>query len=652
MDPKSLTPDQAAAHQFLSELRTRITTQHLPYQYGVEARALESLWEVFAQARTAMKEHPGCVEFARDVTQMLNVDLRPVTAKWHRAHSEGRLNSRDGANEFRADLTDVQSKLRNFAKRLHRMAYGTDGEDKPTPPPLTDQELTEIFETVPFGIARSSLISDKTVDAINKAESAAVAARRTKYKINTAAGMNAVGLGLSGGGIRSATFCLGVTQVLASRDLLKDVDFLSTVSGGGYVGCFLTNRLGDGESHSGVAFPHGPDPDPVRYLRQHAKFLTAIDLKERWSMVTAALAGLVLNWTAPLFVIAIAALIAIGLGQIWPKPPGPLFFTIIAILVAVTGLALMLYALLMRLGPGPGNVGGWLLGISAASTMFVAFCWLLTVGYTKLFMSSGASWGVAGLLAGVTAAFPTIVRFIPIFKKPAVRTFALKAVLLVAGLIIPIGAIALFYLLYHLGTLPMDPVAAWWRPSHYQHGGLAALIVLTLISGAVALGLLNINLTAPHRIYRDALDRAFIQHDEKHQKRVPLKDINPGNSAPYHLINTTLNIPTSTHPALRERKSDFFLFSKYWCGAPSTDYHKTEDWKTNNDNADLATAMAVSGAAASSYMGLSSMPSLTALLTFLNVRLGFWILRPDRKPAFRNSRLHVSYPGNDRHRDV
>ena len=31
---------------------------------------------------------------------MLNVDLRPVTAKWHRAYSEGRLNFRDGANEF------------------------------------------------------------------------------------------------------------------------------------------------------------------------------------------------------------------------------------------------------------------------------------------------------------------------------------------------------------------------------------------------------------------------------------------------------------------------------------------------------------------------------------------------------------------------
>jgi len=48
------------------------------------------------------------------------------------------------------------------------------------------------------------------------------------------------GLALSGGGIRSATFCLGVLQALAKRDLLRHIDFLSTVSGGGYTGSFLT----------------------------------------------------------------------------------------------------------------------------------------------------------------------------------------------------------------------------------------------------------------------------------------------------------------------------------------------------------------------------------------------------------------------------
>jgi hypothetical protein len=51
---------------------------------------------------------------------------------------------------------------------------------------------------------------------------------------------NLTGLALSGGGIRSATFCLGVLQALAKYDLLKRFDYLSTVSGGGYIGGSLT----------------------------------------------------------------------------------------------------------------------------------------------------------------------------------------------------------------------------------------------------------------------------------------------------------------------------------------------------------------------------------------------------------------------------
>jgi hypothetical protein len=45
---------------------------------------------------------------------------------------------------------------------------------------------------------------------------------------------------LSGGGIRSATFCLGVLQGLARNNLLDKFDYLSTVSGGGYIGSWLS----------------------------------------------------------------------------------------------------------------------------------------------------------------------------------------------------------------------------------------------------------------------------------------------------------------------------------------------------------------------------------------------------------------------------
>ena len=50
-----------------------------------------------------------------------------------------------------------------------------------------------------------------------------------------------VGLAFSGGGIRSATFNLGVIQALANKNLLKFVDYLSTVSGGGYIGSWLSS---------------------------------------------------------------------------------------------------------------------------------------------------------------------------------------------------------------------------------------------------------------------------------------------------------------------------------------------------------------------------------------------------------------------------
>ena len=51
------------------------------------------------------------------------------------------------------------------------------------------------------------------------------------------------GLALSGGGIRSATFCFGLLCALARNRLLERFDLLSTVSGGGYIGGTLGRLL-------------------------------------------------------------------------------------------------------------------------------------------------------------------------------------------------------------------------------------------------------------------------------------------------------------------------------------------------------------------------------------------------------------------------
>ena len=60
-----------------------------------------------------------------------------------------------------------------------------------------------------------------------------------------------------------------------------------------------------------------------------------------------------------------------------------------------------------------------------------------------------------------------------------------------------------------------------------------------------------------------------------------------------------------------------------------TRYLEIGKWRVNRSEVDLATAMAISGAAASSHMGLGSVSSLTSLMTVLNVRMGFWILHPN-----------------------
>ena len=82
---------------------------------------------------------------------------------------------------------------------------------------------------------------------------------------------NLVGLAMSGGGTRSATFSLGVTQALARYGLMKHVDYMSTVSGGGYLGTSFTSLCADrftaGTSQEQVRL--GMDPLTFPYADQN-----------------------------------------------------------------------------------------------------------------------------------------------------------------------------------------------------------------------------------------------------------------------------------------------------------------------------------------------------------------------------------------------
>ncbi|MBL8263818.1 MAG: hypothetical protein JNM58_15480 [Xanthomonadaceae bacterium] len=83
------------------------------------------------------------------------------------------------------------------------------------------------------------------------------------------------GLALSGGGIRSATFCLGLIRGLASNRLLRRFDYLSTVSGGGYVGSSLGRLFGEGVSPDAIERGIGNERSLwLWWLRTNGRYLT------------------------------------------------------------------------------------------------------------------------------------------------------------------------------------------------------------------------------------------------------------------------------------------------------------------------------------------------------------------------------------------
>jgi len=93
-----------------------------------------------------------------------------------------------------------------------------------------------------------------------------------------------IGLALSGGGIRSATFSLGVLQGLQDFDLLKYVDYLSMVSGGGFIGGWLLGNVYRTTHWLGRLTNW---EDSIAHLRKYSKYLaphTGVLSADSWTM--------------------------------------------------------------------------------------------------------------------------------------------------------------------------------------------------------------------------------------------------------------------------------------------------------------------------------------------------------------------------------
>src|SRR5438034_10551247 len=113
---------------------------------------------------------------------------------------------------------------------------------------------------------------------------------------------------ISGGGIRSAIFGLGILQGLARCGLLDRFHYLSTVSGGGYIGSWLSAWIKNHAQGIGgvVAELRGrrdsilsPEPRPIRHLRKFSNYLapkTGLTSVDFWTLITTFIRNMFLNW--------------------------------------------------------------------------------------------------------------------------------------------------------------------------------------------------------------------------------------------------------------------------------------------------------------------------------------------------------------------
>jgi predicted acylesterase/phospholipase RssA len=535
------------------------------------------------------------------------------------------------------------------------------------------------------------------------------------------------GLSLSGGGIRSASFALGVLQALAADGLLPRVDYLSTVSGGGLIGSTVSGLLNSpGTSAAPDRFPLGFDAGKierpaVRYLRNHTRWLAPGGTLDGVRLPAILLRGMIDNFALLLPALMIAVLITeglfvlayrIGMDRVQKAP----------IIAAASFAAIaLLQPILYRLFPERYDTWSgrdryervltYFLFVAAAGLVLVPVFLIVqqaidldwdTVKQLYL-MHRIRFWVTATVIIAIVAiaaryAFAKPDQLIGKISLLVVGllghafVFGLYLVLTLVQVHSPVLDAALLSDLQNPSGTVTEPLARaidaalnrtddtvvgaapprvtrgdaiesasrggyrWW----VIHDTSGAYIVTEwrgtlrlvntlfwdgnsdLIFFAIGVaGLLyavffaNSNITSPHGFFRDRMSRAFLfavwngrieQVDD-----LKLSALNgPGSTAPYHLLNVTLNLQGEPDADLGGRDADFFILSKQFSGSPTTGYCETTKLEARDRHLNVGTAMAISGAGVAPNEGTETIKPLTYMTALLNLRLDYWLANPRR----------------------
>jgi hypothetical protein len=606
--------DKVAAHAFHVELISRIATQPLAYFSGVERRALTSVFELFGHARLLTQQKPDCQIFETMVWHVLNTYVRPFTAKWHARSEAGELNALDSSDIFRVELQLIQKRLVALDAVLNTIRDG-DGLsvsiDEGTVNVAIKKEMERPVGWRPMGESKVGDTSN-----LSKAEEIAILQRREFYQI--AERDWAAGLALSGGGIRSATFAMGAMVALSKRGLLQQFDYLSTVSGGGYAGSFVTQLLGTAAPRSNLGLRRTELPfkrnegesELLQRVRQGASYLSGLAW-ERFTLGVAQAQGIFLTLFIVLSAISVIAFTDYLLRSwvsdtIWNR-----FALYSSISLSVLFLAVPLFR-------------GWL-GRSLAGEAR----WVTLLGAVFLIPPLWVG------LGGVHGLFDFLLKTIRADAQTAIAQLIIVWTL-VGSFLVVIGAtftrigLSRPIILSALSIIALTLAEAIaYRQFQIAGLGPAACFVTSVVLIAAALWFaLDVNSTSLHNFYRTKLAQAFLFGD-KCQEAIPVK-LSAIDSARtlFPILNCALNVPGSKNPKMRGRHADVMSFTPIAAGASLIRHSPIADWERANPSLDLATAMALSGAAVSPQMGLRTTRHSSFWLTILNLRLGAWLKNP------------------------
>jgi hypothetical protein len=201
-------------------------------------------------------------------------------------------------------------------------------------------------------LTEASLLAGDTIHATPKAVPPSLGGALAGAAHNA----SLAGLAFSGGGVRSATFNLGILQALSQVGMLDRFDYISTVSGGGYIGGWLSRWIKEQKDPAGViaelaqtAAPHC-EPRQVRYLRQYSNYLTpktGLFSADTWAFLATWMRNAGLN----LLILCSGLAVLLILPHLWINAvdawhtnhaPGFLWVAIAAFLGAVFNIALAL----------------------------------------------------------------------------------------------------------------------------------------------------------------------------------------------------------------------------------------------------------------------------------------------------------------------